>query len=71
MAVQTGTDQRWWLVQYVCGKAGGIRHVRAPDAETARRDLREHPSEYGLAHATILVGRADPLRATDQLDGFA
>ncbi len=48
----------WWEVPWVCGTVAGTRHVRAPDALSAQHDLQEHPSEFGLPHQSVIVGKA-------------
>lgn len=52
----------WFEVPWVSGRVAGTRHVRAPDAQSAEHDLEHHPSDYGLPHETVIVGRAVPLR---------
>lgn len=57
------TTLSWWQVPWVCGRVAGVRHVRAPDAQSAEHDLEQHPSDYGLPHESVIVGRAVALRA--------
>jgi hypothetical protein len=52
------TELHEFLVPWLCGGAGGWRPIRAPDAKSAERDLHENPSRYGLAHESVIVGRA-------------
>jgi hypothetical protein len=54
----TVTELCWFEVGWVCGSVAGVRHVRAPDAQSAEHDLERHPSDYGLPHETALIGRA-------------
>lgn len=47
-----------YVVPWAGGGVAGMRRIRAPNGEAAERDLREHPSEYGLSCETPIVGRA-------------
>lgn len=59
MGAQPGSaqDMHWFRVPWRSGHQRGITHVRAPDAETARRDLQVHGAVYGLPHADPEVGQ--------------
>jgi hypothetical protein len=50
-------DLHEYLVSWICGGWAGTRRIRAPDPESAARELREHPSEYGLPHEHPIIGR--------------
>lgn len=59
--VRPVTQLCWWEVAWACGSVAGIRHVRAPDAQSAEHDLEQHPSDYGLPHESVIIGRARQL----------
>ena len=59
----------WWEVPWISGSVAGVRHVRAPDAQSAEHDLEQHPSDYGLPHEFAIAGSARLLSvlATEEL----
>ena len=54
----SATRQALFEVPFISGSVAGVRHVWAPDAQTAADTLEQNPALHGIPHETVIVGRA-------------